>query len=124
MGLGGGTRAAFSRSAARVASAAMSVANPDIFKAYDIRGLYGSDIDVALAEQIGRAFAQVIAELEDKPSGELRLGLGRDMRLTAPELSEAYRRGMCEEGATVFDAGEVGTEMLYYLSARATSTAA
>ncbi|MBV9682685.1 MAG: phosphomannomutase/phosphoglucomutase [Solirubrobacterales bacterium] len=93
----------------------MSVANPDIFKAYDIRGLYGSDIDVALAEQIGRAFARVIAELEDKPSGELRLGLGRDMRLTAPELSEAYRRGMCEEGATVFDAGEVGTEMLYYL---------
>jgi len=93
----------------------MSVANPDIFKAYDIRGLYGSDIDVALAEQIGRAFARVIAELEDKPSGELRLGLGRDMRLTAPELSEAYRKGMCQEGVAVFDAGEVGTEMLYYL---------
>jgi phosphomannomutase len=93
----------------------MSVANPDIFKAYDIRGLYGSDIDAALAEQIGRAFAQVIAELEETPTGELRLGLGRDMRLTAPELSAAYRRGMCAEGAKVLDAGEVGTEMLYYL---------
>jgi phosphomannomutase len=93
----------------------MSVANPEIFKAYDIRGLYGSDIDAALAEQIGRAFAQVIADLEEKPTAELRLGLGRDMRLTAPELAEAYRKGMCAEGATVLDAGEVGTEMLYYL---------
>jgi phosphomannomutase len=93
----------------------MSVANPDIFKAYDIRGLYGSDIDAGLAEQIGRAFARVIAELEDKPTPELRLGLGRDMRLTAPELAEAYCKGMCSEGAAVLDAGEVGTEMLYYL---------
>jgi phosphomannomutase len=93
----------------------MSVANPEIFKAYDIRGLYGSDIDAALAEQIGRAFARVIADLEEKPTDELRLGLGRDMRLTAPELAEAYRKGMCSEGAAVLDAGEVGTEMLYYL---------
>jgi phosphomannomutase len=91
------------------------VANPDIFKAYDIRGVYGSDIDAGLAGLIGRAFAQVIAELEAKPVSELRLGLGRDMRLTAPELAAAYRKGMCAEGATVLDAGEVGTEMLYYL---------
>ena len=91
------------------------VANPDIFKAYDIRGLYGADIDAGTAELLGRAFARVIAELEDKPAAELRLGLGRDMRLTAPELSDAYRKGMCEEGATVLDAGEIGTEMLYYL---------
>jgi phosphomannomutase len=92
-----------------------TIANPDIFKAYDVRGLYGADIDAGTAELIGRAFARVISELEDKPTAELRLGLGRDMRLTAPELASAYRRGMCAEGATVFDAGEVGTEMLYYL---------
>jgi phosphomannomutase len=91
------------------------VANPEIFKAYDIRGLYGSDLDAGLAEQIGRAFAQVIAEGEGKPTGELRLGLGHDMRLTAAELTEAYRQGMCAEGATVLDANEIGTEMLYYL---------
>jgi phosphomannomutase len=93
----------------------MSVANPDIFKAYDIRGLYGSDIDAGTAELIGRAFARVIAELEDKPTDRLQLGLGHDMRLTAPELSAAYRAGMCAEGAAVLDAGEIGTEMLYYL---------
>jgi phosphomannomutase len=93
----------------------MSVANPDIFKAYDIRGLYGSDIDAGLAEQLGRAFAQVIGELENKPTSDLRLGLGHDMRLTAPELTEAYRKGMCAEGATVVYANEIATEMLYYL---------
>ncbi|MGO9907079.1 MAG: phosphomannomutase/phosphoglucomutase [Solirubrobacteraceae bacterium] len=92
-----------------------TVANPEIFKAYDIRGLYGSDIDAALAELIGRAFARVIADLEDKPTAELRLGLGRDMRLTAPDMAKAYCAGMVAEGAAVFDAGEVGTEMLYYL---------
>jgi phosphomannomutase len=92
-----------------------TIAHPGIFKAYDIRGLYGTDIDASTAELIGRAFARVIAELENRPTTELRLGLGRDMRLTAPELASAYCRGMCAEGASVLDAGEVGTEMLYYL---------
>jgi phosphomannomutase len=92
-----------------------AIATPGIFKAYDIRGLYGSDIDARTAHLIGRAFARVIAELEDKPASELRLGLGHDMRLTAPELAASYRDGMCSEGATVLDAGLVGTEMLYFL---------
>jgi phosphomannomutase len=86
-----------------------------IFKAYDIRGLYGSDIDATTAQLIGRAFVHVIGELEGKQPSELRLGLGHDMRLTAPELAAAYREGMCSEGAAVLDAGLVGTEMLYYL---------
>jgi phosphomannomutase len=91
------------------------IANPGIFKAYDIRGLYGQDIDADTAVLIGRAFARVIGGLEGKPVSELRLGLGHDMRLTAPELAAAYRDGMCGEGATVLDAGEVATEMVYYL---------
>jgi phosphomannomutase len=88
---------------------------PEIFKAYDIRGVYGTDIDADAAYQIGRAFARVIGELEDKPTDRLRLGLGRDMRLSAPELEASYREGMLAEGATVLQAGEIGTEMLYYL---------
>jgi phosphomannomutase len=91
------------------------VANPDIFKAYDIRGLYGTELDAEVAELIGRSFVHVIAELEGKAPSELRLGLGRDMRLSAPELAAAYRTGMCSEGATVLDAGMVATEMLYFL---------
>jgi phosphomannomutase len=87
----------------------------EIFKAYDIRGLYGEQIDGDVAEQIGRAFVRVLARLAGKEAGDLGIGLGRDMRLTAPELSERYRKGMISEGAHVLDAGEVGTEMLYYL---------
>jgi len=93
----------------------MTSPTPDIFKAYDIRGLYGEQIDGPIAEQIGRAFAHVLSELSGKPVAELRVGLGRDMRLTAPELSERYRAGLLGEGANVLDAGQVGTEMLYYL---------
>jgi phosphomannomutase len=89
--------------------------SPDIFKAYDIRGLYGEQIDGRVAEQIGRAFAHVLSGLSGKPVSELRVGLGRDMRLTAPELSDRYRAGLLAEGANVLDAGQVGTEMLYYL---------
>jgi phosphomannomutase len=88
---------------------------PEIFKAYDIRGLYGEQIDGEIAERIGRAFAQVLAGLAGKPVGELRIGLGRDMRLSAPELSARYRDGLLSTGANVIDAGQVGSEMLYFL---------
>src|SRR3954451_18766632 len=86
-----------------------------IFKAYDIRGLYGEEIDGDTAEAIGRALARVLARLNGKPARELRVGLGRDMRLSAPELAARYRDGLASEGAHVIDAGMVGTEMLYWL---------
>jgi phosphomannomutase len=87
----------------------------EIFKAYDVRGLYGEQIDGDTAEAVGRAFARVLSNLHGKPVSELRIGLGRDMRLTAPELAARYRDGMVSEGAHVIDAGQVGTEMLYFL---------
>src|SRR5215204_7122097 len=86
-----------------------------IFKAYDVRGLYGEQIDGDVAEQVGRAFARVLAGLRGKATSELRVGLGRDMRLTAPELAGRYRDGLVAEGVHVLDAGQVGTEMLYFL---------
>jgi phosphomannomutase len=89
--------------------------NQGIFKAYDIRGLYGEEMDEGTARDIGRAFVRVLARLRDKPAGELRIGLGRDMRLTAPKMAAALREGMIGEGATVLDAGMVATEMLYHL---------
>jgi phosphomannomutase len=92
-----------------------AIAPAEIFKAYDVRGLYGEQIDGDVAEAVGRAFALVLADLAGKPAAELRIGLGRDMRLTAPELAARYREGMVSEGATVLDAGQVGSEMLYYL---------
>jgi phosphomannomutase len=86
-----------------------------IFKAYDIRGLYGTEMDETTALAVGRAFARVLARLRGKEPGELRVGLGRDMRLSAPAMAAEVRDGMIFEGVTVLDAGEVGTEMLYYL---------
>ena len=53
-----------------------------IFKAYDIRGLYGTEMDESTAHAIGRAFARVLGRLRDRSPAELRVGLGRDMRLT------------------------------------------
>jgi phosphomannomutase len=85
-----------------------------IFKAYDIRGLHGEQLGPDDAEQIGRAFVRVIAQLSGKQPADLRLGLGRDMRLTAPEMAARYRAGMVAEGAHVLDVGQVGTEMLYW----------
>ena len=88
---------------------------PGIFKAYDLRGLYGTDMGPETAELVGRGFARVLGELRGKPSEELRVGLGRDMRIEAPEMAAAVRDGLVAEGASVVDAGMVGTEMLYFL---------
>jgi phosphomannomutase len=89
--------------------------DPSIFKAYDVRGIYPDQLDEELAYLIGRGFARVVAQLEDVPLDRLRLGLGRDMRLSAPAMAERYAEGMRDEGAAVLDAGQVGTEQLYFL---------
>jgi phosphomannomutase len=88
---------------------------PEVFKAYDIRGVYGRDLDPDAAEAIGRAFVRVLSGLEGKPAGELRVGLGRDMRDEAEEMAARYREGMMAEGAHVLDAGMIATEMSYHL---------
>ena len=87
----------------------------EIFKAYDIRGLYGEQIDGDLAEEIGRAFVRVLSQMTGRDTADLGIGLGHDMRLEAPELAERYLSGMLSEGAHVIDIGEVGSEMLYWL---------
>ena len=96
-------------------SEAAPLAPPGIFKAYDIRGLYGSEMDETTALALGRAFARALARLRGKRSTELRVGLGRDMRLTAPAMAARLREGLVAEGVTVLDAGMVATEMLYHL---------
>ncbi len=86
-----------------------------IFKAYDVRGLYGEQMDGDTAYLLGRAFARVLADLRGKPVSDLRVGVGRDMRLQAPEMAGRLRDGLIAEGAHVLDAGMVGTEMLYFM---------
>jgi phosphomannomutase len=90
------------------------VLDPTIFKAYDVRGIYPDQMDEELAYRIGRGFARVLSELQDTPVPELRVAVGRDMRLSAPAMAEQYGRGIADEGADVLDVGMVGTEMLYW----------
>lgn len=89
---------------------------PDgIFKAYDLRGLYGQEMDESTAAAIGNAFVRLLAEREGKACSEIRIGLGRDMRLTAPEMAQSFAVGASRAGACVLDAGEAATEVLYFL---------
>jgi phosphomannomutase len=90
------------------------VVDDSIFKAYDVRGIHPDQMDEELAYRIGRGFARVLGELQDIPVADLRVGVGRDMRLTAPAMTERYVRGLADEGADVLDIGMVGTEMLYW----------
>ncbi len=88
--------------------------DPGIFKAYDVRGLYGEQIDEDVAYRLGRGFARVLADMYSTTPAALSLALGRDMRLAAPALAARYAQGMADEGASVLDVGMVGTEMLYW----------
>lgn len=76
------------------------------FKAYDIRGRVGDNIDAGLARDIGRAFAQVMT-----PDTVV---LGRDIRESGPELLDAVAAGLREGGVDVIDIGLCGTEEVYF----------
>ncbi len=77
-----------------------------VFKAYDIRGIYGKQIDAALAEKVGRAF---VAE-----TGARTVVVGRDMRPCAPEIAGALMDGLRNGGADVTDIGLCATPMLSF----------
>ena len=84
--------------------------NPSIFKAYDVRGLYPSEVNEEAARSIGRAF---VAYLQAK-----RVAVSRDMRLSSPSLAQAFTEGARAQGADVVDYGMMGTDMMYYAVAR------
>jgi phosphomannomutase len=84
--------------------------NPDIFKAYDIRGTYPDQVNEDAARAIGAAF---VAYLQAK-----RIAVGRDMRLSSPALAQAFIEGATGQGADVVDYGMIATDMLYFAVAR------
>lgn len=79
---------------------------PQVFKAYDVRGLYGEEIDEAGAEQVGRAFVAV--------TGARRVCVGHDVRLSSPSMAAAFCDGVTRAGADVTELGLAATEMVYY----------
>jgi phosphomannomutase len=80
--------------------------NPNIFKAYDVRGIYPTELDEKIFHEIGRAFVTFLKAQ--------RIGVGRDMRLSSPSLSDAFMAGARQQGADVVDYGMIATDMIYY----------
>jgi phosphomannomutase len=79
--------------------------DPKVFKAYDVRGHYPSELDEEGAYAIGRAFVE---QFEPKS-----IAVGRDMRVSSPSMAAAVIQGATEGGSEVKDIGMIGTEMLY-----------
>jgi phosphomannomutase len=79
-----------------------------IFKAYDVRGVVPDDLDADLARRIGSAFAEW--------TGLPAIAVGRDSRLSSPELAEAIADGATSRGADVIDLGLTSTDLLYFAS--------
>ena len=80
--------------------------DPKVFKAYDVRGVYPTELDEEGAYAIGRAYVE---QFEPR-----RIAVGRDMRLSSPTMAAETIRGASEGGADVLDLGMVGTEMVYF----------
>lgn len=76
------------------------------FKAYDIRGQLGTELNADIVYRIGRAFGQFL-----KPKN---IVVGGDVRLTSKELKSAVTNGLLDSGVNVIDLGEVGTEEVYF----------
>ena len=80
--------------------------NLDIFKAYDVRGVYPAELDETVFREIGRAF---VTFLKAKS-----IGVGRDMRVSSPSLAAAFIEGALAQGCNVVEYGMIATDMIYY----------
>jgi phosphomannomutase/phosphoglucomutase len=87
----------------------MVALSKSIFKAYDIRGVIASTLDAGVARQIGQAFGRAVLA-----KGETKVVIGRDGRLSGPELAGALAQGLQAAGVDVIDLGVVATPMVYY----------
>ena len=82
---------------------------PDIFKAYDIRGIVGKTLTAPIVHAVGQALGSLAQERERDT-----LAVGRDGRLSGPELAGALAEGIRASGANVIDIGMVTTPMSYF----------
>jgi phosphomannomutase len=90
---------------------------PSIFKAYDVRGIVTATLNTEVARALGRAFGTAA-----RSCGELTVAVGRDGRLSGPDLSAALIQGLMEAGVAVIDVGMVTTPMLYFAAHTACSS--
>lgn len=89
--------------------------NPEIFKAYDIRGIYGQDFDNELANLIGQAYVALrLNDSDIEKDKTLNIAIAHDMRLSSPILKESLIRGLRSAGANVIDLGLIATPSFYF----------
>jgi phosphomannomutase/phosphoglucomutase len=81
----------------------------EIFKAYDIRGIVGKSFTADIVERIGHAIGS-----EARARGSERFAVGRDGRLSGPDLVQALARGLTQAGCDVLDIGQAPTPVLYF----------
>src|SRR5215831_3526534 len=80
--------------------------NPNIFRAYDIRGVYPSDLDERAVADIGRSYVAVF-----QPAS---VAVGMDVRFSSPQLKKSLTDSLQESGVDVIDLGLIATDMLYF----------
>jgi phosphomannomutase len=88
--------------------------SPSIFKAYDVRALYPSELNEPTAYLIGRAYVAYLSAAARPAGAALRIAVSRDMRLSSPSLSQSFIEGAREQGADIVDFGLAATDMLYF----------
>ena len=86
--------------------------NPHIFRAYDVRGRVGADINPDVFAQVGRAYATLIGR-----AGGRTIAVGQDNRESSAELKNGFVRGVCASGLDVVDIGHSTTPILYFATA-------
>lgn len=93
--------------------------NPSIFKAYDIRGIYGTDFDNEMAYLLGLAFVELRKNDPDhQPDKTLKIAVAYDMRLSSPALKDKLIKGLVAAGAEAIDLGLISTPTFYFAVAK------
>lgn len=82
-----------------------------VIKAYDVRGVVGTDIDAQFVEEVGQAFAVLM-----RGEGATKIVVGHDMRPSSPELAHAFAQGVAAQGLDVVELGLTSTDQLYFVS--------
>ncbi len=88
--------------------------SPNVFKAYDIRGLVESELDSDFAFETGVAFARFL-QIEREPA---TIVIGEDMRPSSPLLAEAFSAGVTSQGMDVIRIGLASTDLMYFASGK------
>lgn len=84
----------------------------NIFKAYDIRGIYPNDLNEEIIYKIGKAYADLL--IDELNKDEITIVISQDMRISSPKLAEQLIKGVCDQGVNVVDIGLSSTPTFYY----------